>query len=110
MGGHESDWDLLWRYHNVVGVDVGRYGTALAGVPITTADNVDSLPYAARYLHCPANATQPCRQGADPEHKYCATCWIPRSDIPKPLELFPNLTTTSVPHQYDWNPGWRQHQ
>ena len=107
MGGSESDWELLRLYHEQADVDVGRFGTALYGIPVVTGDDmVNTIPHAARYLHCDPKALGVCRQAPD---EYCATCWIDRPDIADPKTLFPNITDT-VPNQRNWNPGWRAHQ
>lgn len=107
MGGEESDEELLRYYHEHADVDVGRFGTALYGIPTVTEPGiVDSLPHAARYLNCDPSVLGVCRQAPD---EYCATCWIDRPDIANPKELFPNITDR-VPGHYNWNPGWRQHQ
>ena len=108
MGGTESDWDLLHIYHEKASIDIGRFGTALYGVNLTTStDMVETLPHASQYLHCDANAMGVCRQAPD---EYCAKCWIPRDDIPDPKALFPKLADQVPDQKRTWNPGWRQHQ
>lgn len=107
MGGTESDWELLRMYHEKADIDIGRFGTALYGVNLTTSmEMVKTLPHASQYLHCDATTMGVCRQAPD---EYCAECWIPRNDIPDPKALFPNLAD-KVPDQRNWNPGWRRHQ
>jgi hypothetical protein len=107
MGGTESDFELLRTYHEEADVDVGRFGSALYGIPIVTDESmVSSLPQAARYLNCDPTIHGVCLR---PDDEYCAKCWVDRPDIPDPKSLFPNISS-EVPGQYSWNPGWRQHQ
>ena len=107
MGGDETDWELLRMYHEFANIDVGRFGTALYGIPLTTgSDTVQNLPHVVQYLHCDSQSMGVCRQAPD---EYCASCWIDRPDIPDPKTLFPNMTD-QVPSQRNWHPGWRQHQ
>lgn len=106
MGGTESDLELLRMYHEKADIDVGRFGTAMYGIPKTTEENVESLPHAARYLRCEQSAMGLCRPSPN---AYCASCWIDRPDIPDPKKLFPNITD-QVPDQRSWNPGWRKQQ
>eukprot|EP00977_Amphora_coffeiformis_P003341 scaffold620_cov169-Amphora_coffeaeformis.AAC.11 len=70
-------------------------------------DMAGTLPHASQYLHCDANAMGVCRQAPD---EYCATCWIPRDDIPDPKALFPKLADQVLDQKRTWNPGWRRHQ
>ena len=79
--------------------DVGEFGTGMDGIEETTSANVDTLPWAARYLKCGTDMKDTCRQ-----EKYCAKCWIDRKDGVKP-------TTNQRPSpagQVSWHPGWRQ--
>ncbi|KAL7578731.1 hypothetical protein ACA910_015965 [Epithemia clementina (nom. ined.)] len=108
----EGLFELLRFYHNEADIDVGQLGTAMFSVPITTdAQQAQTLPDGFRFLICADDITKFCI-----EQKHCFHCWIDRTDIPNPKELFPYLEMDentgsnggeTIPV---WYPGWRQHQ
>ena len=124
IGGNsnlEGLFELLKFFHNDVGADVGHLGTAMKGVPLTTSiEQAQTLPEPFQFLHCPDNDGKLCQTNKNHD-KHCIHCWVDRSDIPNPKELFPRLTEEvtsemsgeAMGHlvaQRWWYPGWQYHQ
>jgi len=97
-----GDFDVLRNLHESADVDVGMLGSGLLGVPETTSESMaSSLPWSARYLHCPSNKRDLCEKE---EHKFNSQCWVHRTDVDPPTaqsDHIPILPTAI---------GWRMHQ
>lgn len=83
-------FDIMKETNNTAWM--GQYINDGSMIPVTTLENADTIPYAARWL-------------SGQEEKYNAICWEPRSDVTPPI--------TQQPHpgsQVSWHPGNRSHQ
>ena len=99
-GGH---FDLLKMLHNEASADVGQFGNGMDGIiPVESAEQAESVPWAARYLKCTDEAKSLC----DEAQRFCSQCWIPRDDGIEPEEKQLDAPRGRV----KWHPGWRFHQ
>lgn len=120
LGGEKVP--ILWNLspnvaralHKFADVDIGHFGTSMAGIPVTT-DTVDAeeIVWAAQYVNC-INETR--HEVCDP-HLFNGTCWIHRYDytpMKKQLSSLPHSKHPSSSAQWDDDgedyPGNRQHQ
>jgi hypothetical protein len=96
-------FNLLRMLHNEANADVGEFGLGLDGIAETRDEQqVKTLPWAVQHLKCSDERPDLCKA----PYKFCATCWIPRSD-----KILPQKTQYEKPHgQVKWHPGWRSHQ
>jgi len=100
--GYGIDFDLLKNVHENADADIGEFGSATEGLPLTESrQQAETLPWAVRYLHCAEDAQDLCR-----EMKYCNTCWQVRNDGIEPKEH----QAQNAKGQTNWHPGWRVHQ
>lgn len=99
-GGH---FNILRHLHNEADVDVGEFGWGMDGITeITSEEQAEQLPFAARYLKCANDVQEICSS----QPRFCAHCWIDRDDGVKP-----DMSQLDKPKgQVKWHPGWRQHQ
>ena len=89
--------------HEKVDADVGFFGNGMDGIKeVTSEEQAKEIPYAARFLKCANNRADLCKQ-----NRFCATCWIDRSDVSRDKFL---QIRDKVPSQVKWHPGWRYHQ
>ena len=96
-------FQALKYLHEDADVDVGYPGTGLDGIPtVTSAEQAETLPYAARFLKCDDEVMHLCK-----ENRFCATCWIDRDDVSR--DLFDEILDKPA-SQVKWHPGWRMHQ
>lgn len=72
--------------------------------PLTTGiDQVETLPYATRYMRCDPSVVSMCgSRGLD---KYHCSCWEKRTDVETQTKIGPQ-----VGGQASWHPGDREHQ
>lgn len=100
-------FDMLKQLHEEGDVDFGVLGTAMDGIdPITSEDDLEKSPWASKGLKCDENNKELCQN----ELQFCAKCWIDRSDIQTPKDLFPELEEQPTEQQKLGNPGWREHR
>jgi hypothetical protein len=101
-----GNFEVLAALHENADVDVGEFGSGTDGIQ-TVMDETQALsvPYAARYMICDHDRQDLC----DNEPRFCATCWLPRDDIPNPNEVF-DVIDPKPGSQVKWHPGWRKHQ
>ena len=133
MGGQKVPL-ILNRYSKflahleLAGIDVGTYGTGLAGVaPKESLKDIESAPWASRYLQCIGETKEICKQ-----NEYSSICWIERDDIPaeaiaeqsafpgkqflsaeNPKHLFASHNMTAfcfIGGRAHWHPGHFAHQ
>jgi len=96
-------FNVLKDLHLNADADIMEFGTGLAGVPITESrEQVDTLPWAARYLSCPEENRDLCDEK---EHRFRTTCWVDRDDV-SPLKK----QADNAGSQVKWHPGFRAHQ
>eukprot|EP00558_Chaetoceros_sp_UNC1202_P010884 CAMPEP_0197243762 /NCGR_PEP_ID=MMETSP1429-20130617/9101_1 /TAXON_ID=49237 /ORGANISM="Chaetoceros sp., Strain UNC1202" /LENGTH=881 /DNA_ID=CAMNT_0042704027 /DNA_START=58 /DNA_END=2703 /DNA_ORIENTATION=- len=105
FGSKPSDLETATDGNFWYGGEVGGVGLNSMGfVPLTTGiDQVETLPYAARYMKCDATVGAMC--GSRGMDKFHASCWEPRSDV--------NATVKQRPQpsgQASWHGGDRWHQ
>ena len=77
--------------------DEARVNPALPFYGSESAAQVETLPWAARYLECASEAKDLCKQ-----RRYNATCWIPRDDVEPVTKQRPQPQG-----QASWHPGNR---
>ena len=96
-------FDLLKMLHEEADVDVGDWGTAMDGITeVEDLEQAKTIPWAARYLKCKEEVNHLCQE----EPRYCAKCWIDRTD-----KIVPEVKQLDHPKgQVKWHPGWRAHQ
>ena len=93
--------NFLELYHEHCDADVGQYGTASLGIPISENEtHVETLPYAAQYMACDQEHGQMCN-----ENKFHAICWVDRPDVTPPTKQ-----NEKPGSQVSWHPGFRSHQ
>lgn len=101
-----GNFEVMAALHEHADVDLGEFGSGTDGIPmITDATPAATLPYAARYMKCDSDSKAIC----DSEPRFCASCWLPREDVPNPNDVFDSIDTR-VGGQVKWHPGWRVHQ
>jgi hypothetical protein len=82
-------------------VDVGSHGRAFSGIPeAQTVEEIESMPWAAKYVRCSAELFQLCR-----DNEYIGKCWIERDDFTPPTKQQPEPGGRAK-----WHPGNRKHQ
>lgn len=93
--------ELLEMYHEFCGADIGQFGTASLGIPISENQaQAETLPYAAQYVECDKELHDMCK-----EHKFHANCWVDRPDV-----IPPKKQSDKPGSQVSWHPGFRKHQ
>ncbi len=81
--------------------DVGEFGFGGDGIlQITSAEQANSIPWAAPYLNCSKDVESICRD----EPRFCSKCWIDRDDGVKPA------ANQKMTGGVKWHPGWREYQ
>ena len=101
-----GSFEILAALHENADVDVGEFGTGTDGIPtIANEAHAATVAYAARYLKCDNERKDICEN----EPRFCASCWLPREDIPDPTQVFDSIDE-KVGSQVKWHPGWRSHQ
>jgi hypothetical protein len=96
-------FETLKYLHEKADADVGYHGLGMDAIPETTSHAQSlTLPFAVRYLKCSNDASDLCNN-----HRFCAKCWINRTDVSK--DKFLSILPTP-PSQVKWHPGWRYHQ
>lgn len=98
-----GQFELLKMLHNEASADVGQFGNGMDGIiPVESAEQAESVPWAARYLKCTDEAKNLC----DEAERFCSHCWITRDDGIEPEEKQRDAPRGRV----KWHPGWRFHQ
>ena len=101
-----GNFEVMAALHEHADVDIGEFGSGTDGIPyITETTPAATIPYAARYMKCDSDSRAIC----DSEPRFCASCWLPRDDIPNPDDVFDSIDK-KVGSQVKWHPGWRVHQ
>ena len=101
-----GNYEVMATLHEQADVDIGEMGNGMDGIPtITDAAQASNVAYAARYMKCEPDSKPIC----DSEPRFCASCWLPRDDIPNPNDVFDSIDA-KVGSQVKWHPGWRVHQ
>jgi hypothetical protein len=101
-----GNFEVMAALHENADVDVGEFGTGMDGIPtIMNETHAAAVAYAARYMKCDHERKEIC----DNEPRFCASCWLPREDIPNPKDVFDSIDP-KVGSQVKWHPGWRVHQ
>ncbi|GKY93542.1 hypothetical protein MPSEU_000321600 [Mayamaea pseudoterrestris] len=81
---------------------IGGGAFGMLGIPKTASlAEVESIPWAARYLDCTLDVADECQV-----NKYLTKCWVDRPDFIPPTDQAPVNTGSQV----SWHPGWRTHQ
>eukprot|EP00934_Nitzschia_sp_Nitz4_P003294 Nitzschia sp. Nitz4//scaffold75_size92586//3848//6839//NITZ4_004837-RA/size92586-augustus-gene-0.86-mRNA-1//-1//CDS//3329557651//3284//frame0 len=101
--GSELKYDIFKLFHEEADVDIGEYGLAQDNLPvITSPKQIESLPWAARYMKCADAVETICTS----EPRFCVLCWEERED-----GIEPETKQRDAPRgQVSWHPGWRVHQ
>jgi hypothetical protein len=93
--------DTLGSLYNNADADVGLFGGATEGAPLTTgAEQALEVPYAARYLKCSPEAKDFCNT----QQRFCSHCWYESMGEPP----FPQREQFS--DNKNFHPGWREQQ
>jgi len=98
-------WSLalgtIIRLNLEAGADVGYPGEGTFGLPkATTVEDLDTFPWAVRYMNCDPTLKDICRQ-----NEYNGTCWLDRDDYT------PTTPQRAAPGgRASWHPGNRRHQ
>ena len=101
-----GNFEVMAALHENADVDIGEFGSGTDGIPIVTDETqAATVAYAARYMKCDHDRKEIC----DNEPRFCASCWLPREDIPNPTDVFDSIDA-KVGSQVKWHPGWRVHQ
>lgn len=96
-------FSILKDLHESAGADVGHYGNAMDGIPLTLDETqLETLPWAVQRLKCDKQREDLCDQ---PEYRYRTQCWVERSDVTPPQKQ-----DSYVGSRTKWHPGWRVHQ
>jgi hypothetical protein len=100
LGGHR---DVLTTMHNLADADVGEvagWGAAYSGIPKSiNATQVETLPWATRYIDCDKEFNKECRA-----QSYMGKCWYDRPDFTPPKQ------NAEPGGRAKWHPGNRFHQ
>jgi len=97
-----GNFEPLKTLHLQADADIMAYGSGMASIPLTeNMDQVENLPWAARYLKCPEDNTSLCD---DENNKFRTTCWVERSDVTPPMEQASHAPYPKL------HPGFRTHQ
>lgn len=92
---------LLRLYHEHCDADVGQFGSASLGIPISENESqVETLPYATQYMKCNNERGDLCKA-----NKFHANCWVERPDVTPPTKQ-----EAKPGSQVSWHPGFRSHQ
>jgi hypothetical protein len=108
-GSYNAKVPVLWTnagnaakfFNQVAGADVGGIGSGMSGIAAATSfEDLDELPWAARYMACSPDLSSICS-----ENRYDGICWLDR----------PDFTPTKEQQPYPggragWHPGNREHQ
>lgn len=87
--------------HAGTGVYAGIPGWGMAGIPqAKTVEDIDAMPWAVKYLSCDGEILGVCN-----EHRYNASCWVPREDVTMDWDVNPETGGRA-----SWHPGNRVHQ
>lgn len=102
-----AHFETLRDLHNLADVDVGSWGTGMAGIVETTSvEQAKTLPKAVRDMRCATGAEDICRAAP----RFCAFCWL-RNDLdPTSLGFSGIRDSNHIGGQVRWHPGWQSHQ
>ncbi|GKY96425.1 hypothetical protein MPSEU_000602000 [Mayamaea pseudoterrestris] len=103
--GHGEYFEALSHLHDAADVDVGEWGTAMAGILKTNSNKqAKTLPKAVRYMSCESGVEDLCKNA----ERFCASCWL-RTDLDPQKLGFPPIRP-NIGGQVRWHPGWQAHQ
>lgn len=95
--------DVLTRMHNLADADVGEvsgWGGGFSGIQKTVnATQVETIPWATRYIDCEKEFFKECRAAS-----YMGKCWYDRPDFTPPKQ------NAEPGGRAKWHPGNRFHQ
>lgn len=101
--GHSMYWEVLKLFYDHAGADIGEFGLATDGLPVTeSAEQAKEVPWAARFMKCSDEAQAYCKE----QPRFCTVCWVDRED-----GIVPAVTQKEqFSGNTNWHPGWRAHQ
>lgn len=104
MGANGVPLGFLQTLYNESAADVGVPGNGMFAIPQTeSTEQVETLPWAARYLKCAQEMAQVCRSSGA---RYIGNCWVEREDVPPQNWSFKGEPSGRA----SWHPGNRVHQ
>ena len=94
--------DLMRILYENADADVGQFGAATEGMPLTIdAEQVMTIPYATRFLNCAPDAKDYC----DKQPRFCTVCWI--DPVGDGSIVPPTPQKEYFSDNNNFHPGWR---